>query len=213
VKLTKYSHSCVRIDDGDRSLVIDPGIFSEAATALEGADAVLITHEHTDHIDDDALLAAAAANPHLQIWAPAWLASTLSDLGDQVSVATGGETFDAAGFSIQTFGGQHALIHPSIPIVANVGYLVDGTVYHPGDSLVVPPVPVPTLLVPTNAPWANAWEIIDFVIAVRAPQAFQIHDVLINEIGTGLIEGLITRATASFGTEFQHLAPTATITL
>jgi L-ascorbate metabolism protein UlaG (beta-lactamase superfamily) len=213
MRLTKYSHSCIRLDDGGRSLVIDPGIFSEAQTALAGADAVLITHEHTDHVDEPALRAAAASHPGLRIWAPPSVAASLADLGGQVSIASGGESFEAAGYPIRTFGGQHALIHPTIPIVANVGYLINGALYHPGDSFVVPDVAVQTLLVPTHAPWSKVSEVIDFVIAVRAPQAHQIHDAFINEIGTGLIEGLLNRTTSGFDTEFTHLAPTATLTL
>ena len=32
MQLTKFTHSCVRLDDGDRRLVIDPGVFSEVET-------------------------------------------------------------------------------------------------------------------------------------------------------------------------------------
>jgi glyoxylase-like metal-dependent hydrolase (beta-lactamase superfamily II) len=213
VHLTKYSHSCVRIEDGGRALVIDPGVFSEAGAALAGADAVLITHEHPDHLDEPALRAAAAAHPGLRIWAPAAVAATLADLGDQVTSVGGGEQFEAAGYAIRTFGGQHALIHPLMPIVANVGYLVDGSLYHPGDSLIVPSVPVTTLLVPTHAPWSKTAEVIDFIVSVRAPQAFQIHDALLNENGTGLVERLITTLAAPHGTTFEHLAPSSVVTL
>ncbi len=115
MRLTKYTHACVRLDDGDRSLVIDPGVFSEAAVALDGADAVLITHEHADHLDEAAVRAAAAANPELRIWAPAGVAATLADLGDRVTASAPGESFEAAGFSVRTFGGQHAVIHPLDP--------------------------------------------------------------------------------------------------
>ena len=48
--ITKFTHACVRLDCKGRVLVIDPGIFSEPQ-ALIGADAVLVTHEHADHID------------------------------------------------------------------------------------------------------------------------------------------------------------------
>jgi L-ascorbate metabolism protein UlaG (beta-lactamase superfamily) len=213
MRMTKYTHACVRFDDGDRTLVIDPGVFSEAAAALTGADAVLITHEHPDHIDAGALRAAASANPELRVWAPEGVAAALAELGERVHVAAPGEAFEAAGFSVRTFGGQHAIIHPSIPGIANIAYLIEDTVYHPGDSFSVPTVAVPTLLVPTNAPWSKASEIIDFVVSVRAAQAFQIHDSLITDNGRGLIEGLISRIGGEYGTEFRHLDAAESLTV
>jgi len=51
-------------------------------------------------------------------------------------------------------------------VIANVGYLVAG-VYHPGDSLIVPPVAISTLFAPINAPWSKISEVIDFVVSVR----------------------------------------------
>ncbi|PZS16183.1 MAG: MBL fold metallo-hydrolase [Pseudonocardiales bacterium] len=213
MQLTKFTHACVRLDDGDRSLVLDPGTFSEVETALDGAHGVLITHEHADHIDADRLRAAARSNPRMRIWAPAGVAATLGDLGEQVVAVGAGESFDAAGFAVQTFGGQHALIHSTIPVVANVAYLVEGAVYHPGDSLVVPPVPVHTLLAPIHAPWSKTGEVIDFMISVRAPQVHQIHDGLLNEVGLGFVEGHLSRLGAEHGTEFRHLKPSESVDL
>jgi L-ascorbate metabolism protein UlaG (beta-lactamase superfamily) len=210
MRLTKYSQSCVRLEDGGRALVIDPGTFSEASEALAGADAVLITHEHADHLDEPALRAAAATHPDLPVWAPAAVAAKLADLGDHVHAVGPGESFEAAGFDVRTFGGEHAVIHPKVPVVANVGYLVDGSVYHPGDSFAVPDAPVATLLAPINAPWSKVSEVIDFIQAVGAPQAFQIHDGLLNDNGFGLYERLITQLA---GTDYAHLAPLTTVDL
>src|SRR6478672_4727642 len=117
MQVTKHGHSCVRFDDGDRALVVDPGVFSDLDAALDGAQAVLITHEHRDHLDVDRVRAAAHADPRLRVWAPASVAGTLADLGEQVTAVGAGESFDVVGFDVQTFGGQHALIHPLIPIV------------------------------------------------------------------------------------------------
>ncbi len=204
MRLTQYGHSCVRLDDG-RALVIDPGVFSEADAALDGADAVLITHEHPDHLNAEAVRAAAATNRSLRIWAPAAVADSLSDLGDQVTAASPGDSFEAAGFTVEAFGGQHALIHPSVPMVANIGYLVDGALFHPGDSFTVPNKPVRVLLVPIHAPWSKVAEVMDFVVAVRAARAFQIHDGLLNESGLQFSEGHVGRIGAAHGTEFTHL--------
>lgn len=205
MKLTKLGHSCVRLEKPGHTLVIDPGAFSDAAHALEGADAVLVTHEHADHLDPDALRAAMAEHPDLRVWAPEPVAASLADLGDRVSTAEPDSKFTAAGFDVRTFGGQHAVIHLLLPVVANVGYLVDGAVYHPGDSFTVPTEPVEALLVPIHAPWSKLNEVVDFVIAVRAPLAFPIHDGLLNDLGSGMVEGHIARFGAPFGTTFRHL--------
>ena len=201
MQLTKYKHSCVRLDDGDRTLVIDPGMFSDLDAALDGADAVLVTHEHADHLQPDRLRAAARAEPRLQIWAPAPVAASLADLGEQVLTVEPQQTFQAAGFTVRTFGGQHAVIHPIIPVIANVGYLVDEAVYHPGDSLIVPPVPVETLLLPVSAPWSKVAEVIDFAISVRAPRAYPIHDAIVADIYHSLLAGTLVPIAAQFGVE------------
>ncbi|MCU1554603.1 MAG: fold metallo-hydrolase [Arthrobacter sp.] len=211
MKLTKFTHACVRLEKGGKVLVFDPGTFSETDEALAGADAVLITHEHPDHIDVDAVVAALLGSGSLQLFAPAGVAAQLrekaADAGSRIHSVAPGEAFDAAGFAIQSFGGQHALIHPQIPVVANVGYVVDSNVYHPGDSFAVPDgVEVQTLLVPIHAPWNKVGEVVDFVIGVRAPRAFPIHDALLNESGLGLVEGHVTRIGAKYGTEYRHLS-------
>jgi L-ascorbate metabolism protein UlaG (beta-lactamase superfamily) len=205
VKLIKFNHSCVRLEDGASTLVIDPGAFSTPAAALTGADGVLVTHEHADHIDVDALLAAAAESTALRVWAPASLADALAPLGDRFTAVGAGEEFDAVGFGVSTVGGQHALIHPLVPIVSNVGYVVNGVLYHPGDSFIVPPTPVDTVLVPIHAPWSKVGEVIDFIVATHAKQSFQIHDGLLNATGLGMVEGMATRFAGVYGSSFDHL--------
>lgn len=211
--LTKFGHSCIRLNEGERTLVLDPGVFSTAADALQGTDAVLITHEHPDHVDVDALTAAAAGNAELRIWAPASVAEKLAPLSDIVTTVRPGEEFEAAGFEVRTFGGQHALIHKDVPVVANVGYLIDGAVYHPGDSFTVPTVPVDTVLVPIHAPWSRVGEVLDFMIAVRARRGFQIHDALLNDNGLGVVYAHVHRVAGEYDLEFEVLDTGTTVDL
>ena len=189
-----------------------PGTFSETAEALDGAHAVLITHEHADHVDVPAMVGRSEP-PAAWLCSrrPAWLPHLREEApqaAERIHAVEPGSTFDAAGFSVRSFGGQHALIHPQIPMVANIGYLVDGNVYHPGDSFIIPDgLSVQTLLVPIHAPWNKAGEVVDFVIGVRAPRAFQIHDGLLNETGLKMVEGHVARLGGKYGTTFTHLAP------
>ncbi|WP_026820279.1 MBL fold metallo-hydrolase [Arthrobacter castelli] len=210
--LTKYTHSCIRLEQDSHILVIDPGIYSESAAALEGAHQVLITHEHPDHVDADALLEALHGNTSLEVFAPQPVATDLrgrasgSPAESRIIDVMPETTLDLPGFNVKTFGGQHALIHPLIPLVANIGYLINDDVYHPGDSFVIPHGVQPrTLLVPVHAPWSKTAEVIDFVIAGRAPRAYQIHDALLNQDGVNTVEKHVKRIGSYYGTGFEHL--------
>ncbi len=207
MRMTKFGHSCVRLEKDGSALAIDPGVFSQTAQALDGVAAVLITHEHPDHLDVAALASAVGAD--VTVRAPAPVAAKLAEnpaFRGTVTAVGPDEEFGLAGFAVRTVGGQHALIHPRIPVVANVGYLIDGALYHPGDSLIVPTVPVDTALLPIHAPWSKVGEVIDFAVSLRARQAFQIHDRLLSEAGLGMVEGHVGRFVAERGGEFRHLA-------
>jgi L-ascorbate metabolism protein UlaG (beta-lactamase superfamily) len=208
--LTKFTHSCFRLDDGEHTLVIDPGIFSELDAALDGADEVLITHEHPDHVDVDRVRSAARGDSRLRIRTPPNLAAAL-DLGDQVVAVTPGERFEAAGFGVEVFGGQHGLLHPTVPVVQNNCYLINETVYHPGDSVIVPTKPVRLLMLPIHAPWSSTADAMDFVVSVRPSRAIQIHDALLNEHGLSFVEAHIARISGEHGIEYTHLDAASTI--
>jgi L-ascorbate metabolism protein UlaG (beta-lactamase superfamily) len=206
MELTKYGHSCVVLSEDERRLVIDPGVFTDPA-ALDGATAVLVTHEHADHFAPDLLRAAMDADPALQVWANASVAGRLDGAAGRVHVVGDGDALTVAGFDVTVHGELHAVIHPEIPRVGNVGFLVGGVVFHPGDALTVPDEPVATLLLPMHAPWSKTAEVIDYVRAVDADQAFAIHDGLLNEAGLGIVGSLLGERGPGTPTPFSRLAP------
>ncbi|MER7169093.1 MBL fold metallo-hydrolase [Micromonospora sp. NPDC000207] len=203
MKLIKYAHSCLRIEHDAGVLVVDPGGFSEAETVLDGADAVLVTHEHPDHLDVGAITRRLDERPFV-IHGPAALAGILGDAAEALRPVEPGQSFEAAGVPVQTYGGRHAVIHPDIPVVDNIGYLLDGTVYHPGDALFVPDVPVDTLFAPIHAPWSKFSEVVDFIRAVAPRRAFALHDGLLNDNGLAVLD---RQYTALSDCEYARLAP------
>jgi L-ascorbate metabolism protein UlaG (beta-lactamase superfamily) len=192
VKLTKHEHACVVFEKDGESIVIDPGSFSAAAgDIIAGTSAILITHEHFDHVNEAAINEALAARPDLRVYAPASLAGTFGAHADQFTAVSAGDTLKIGGFAISVHGDTHAVIHPDIPTIPNVGFLVEESVYHPGDAYFVPEVSVGTLLLPTSGPWMKLGEAADYVRAVRPDKIVQIHEMLLSDIGLGLAASML----------------------
>jgi L-ascorbate metabolism protein UlaG (beta-lactamase superfamily) len=184
VKLTKHEHACVVLEKDGARFVIDPGAFSQNATdIISGADAILITHEHADHVHEGAVNEALGARPELAVYAPAAMAGMFSAHAGQFTPVAAGDEFTIGDFTISVHGSDHAVIHPDIPVIANVGYLIDESVYHPGDAYFVPEASVTTLLLPTSGPWMKLGEAADYVRAVRPQHMLSIHDLLLSDVG------------------------------
>ncbi|MEU2198841.1 MBL fold metallo-hydrolase [Isoptericola sp. NPDC019482] len=206
--LTTWGHAGVRLERDDRTLVIDPGTFTDPRI-LDGADAVLVTHEHFDHVDVPRVAAAAAADGGPELWAPAAVVEQLVEAGApeaRLHAVDGGASFDAAGFAVQALGHVHATIHPDMTPPANVAYLVDGAVLHPGDSFTPAPdgVRVDVLALPVAAPWLKLAEAVDYARQVAPRVAVPIHDAILNDAGLALVDRV---AGGLAGADYRRLAP------
>ena len=189
MRITKFGHACVRIEHDGSVLVVDPGVFT-AREALDGATAVLVTHEHPDHYLPEHLQACDA--PVFTIDAVAErIREDAPAVAERLTVVSPGEEFRAA-LSVRAVGRLHAVIHPDLPRFHNSGYVVtagDSRVYHPGDALTAPGEPVDVLLVPVSAPWLKASEAVDFAREVGAARNLAIHDRVYSEAGLKIVDG------------------------
>jgi L-ascorbate metabolism protein UlaG (beta-lactamase superfamily) len=210
VHLTKFGHACVRIEKDGRLLVVDPGGLTEPE-ALDGADAVLVTHGHFDHFSEEILRRAAEGNPALRIWTDPAVARQLEGLGTRVTAVGEGDAFTAAGFDVTVHGTWHAVIHPDIPRIGNVGFLIDEALFHPGDALTVPDGPVGTLLLPVHGPWSTTGQLIDYVRELGPQRAYAIHDGALNDVGTTVLGGLLGGSGPGIGAEYHRLTPGASV--
>jgi L-ascorbate metabolism protein UlaG (beta-lactamase superfamily) len=193
MRITKFGHACVRLEHDGTVVVIDPGMFTEEE-ALDGADAIVITHEHPDHYLPDHLAGSRA--PVFTIDAvAARIRDDVPDAAERVTVVSPGRSFDP-GIPAVAVGELHAVIHPDLPRFHNSGYLFtlgDTTVFHPGDALTVPEQHVDVLCVPVCAPWMRAAEAVDFARAVGAPRNLAIHDRIYSEAGLSIVDGHFAR--------------------
>ncbi|WP_456824707.1 MBL fold metallo-hydrolase [Cellulomonas sp. P5_E12] len=194
VRLTRWGHACIRLDRGEDRLVIDPGVFSELPGALDGVSAVLITHEHGDHVATEPVVEAVLAG--LEVWAPQSVVDVLVGAGapaHRVHAVRAGDTVTAGGFEVAVQGEWHELVHQDVPRVHNVGYLVAG-VLHPGDAYVDPSgAQVDVLCTPVGAPWLKLGDVVDYVRSVNPGRLVVIHDALLSAAGRGMATSLLGR--------------------
>ncbi len=205
MRITKHEHACLRLELDDRMLVIDPGGFTLPLDELRHLDAVVITHEHPDHWTPQHLQRIRLAFPDVPVYGTAGVAAAAE--GDIIVVAPG-DTVTAGPFTMTFHGGTHNVIHESIPVIDNVGVLVNDDFYYPGDSYAVPAhAEVRMLAAPVGAPWLKIGEAMDFVLAVKPRRAFGTHDMTLSRIGLDMGRARLSWATEQGGGEFVALEP------
>lgn len=185
MRLTHLGHACLLVEIADKQILIDPGVYSSGFEDLSGLDAVLVTHQHPDHLDMDRLPSVLSANPEARLLVEPD-ATVAAEISSGSAFAAGSEA-DIDSVHIRGVGGQHATNHDQIPPLGNVGFVLsaDGepTLFHPGDMYAETPPAIDVLALPLNAPWAKMAETLTFVRAVQPRIAVPIHDGLLNANG------------------------------
>jgi L-ascorbate metabolism protein UlaG (beta-lactamase superfamily) len=206
MRLTKHEHASLVLELEGSKLFVDPGSFTSPITEAAGTVAVVITHEHGDHWTSEQLNRILRESPDAIVYGPPGVAAAAKDFA--VTVVHPGDDVQAGPYTLHFFGGRHAVIHASIPVVDNVGVVVNGTLAYPGDSFALPDIDqVDVLAVPSSAPWLKVGEVIDYVLQVRPKRSFSTHEMVNSEAGKQMADARIAWATEQGGGTFIALKP------
>src|SRR5690606_9267759 len=205
MRVTKHEHACLEIEHSGDTLVIDPGGYTTLLVGVTNVVAIVITHEHADHWSEEQLEHLLKSSPQARIFGRAGVAAAATTFA--IETVAPGDTIELDPFTLTFFGGEHAVIHKSIPIVDNVGVLVNETLYYAGDSYTIPDVAVDTLAVPAGAPWLKIGDVMDYVTAVAPKRAFPVHEMVLSTIGKSFSNARIKSTTEAAGGEFFALQP------
>ncbi|MGN6762397.1 MAG: MBL fold metallo-hydrolase, partial [Leifsonia sp.] len=168
--------------------------------------AVVITHEHPDHWTPEQLNRVLELSPEAKIYGPEVVAAAAS--GFDVTVVHAGDTIQAGPFTLRFFGGKHAVIHSSIPVVDNVAVLVNDTLYYAGDSFAEPEgVEVDLLAAPAGAPWMKIAEVIDYVLALKPKRSIPMHEMVLSRADKDMSNARLKWATEQNGGTHYPLEP------
>jgi L-ascorbate metabolism protein UlaG (beta-lactamase superfamily) len=212
MRVTRFGHSAVLVEAAGQRVLIDPGAFSSPEVfEVQGLDAIIVTHQHADHLDRDRVAALIERNPG---------AIRLSDpetaaLVRGFTAHSDGDVTELGAITITGVGTTHAEILPVIPRVTNTGVLISAdtepTLFHPGDAYAYAPESVDVLAAPLSAPWAKVSETVEFVRRVSPRVVFPIHDAGVAPLAHGIYWGhLSTHAGVD---EPRNLGPTESATL
>jgi L-ascorbate metabolism protein UlaG (beta-lactamase superfamily) len=172
VTVTHLGHACVLYATGSDRVLIDPGTMSSFA-GLTDLTAVLVTHEHGDHVDVAGVVSLLEVNPSATLVTDERTAGQFTE----VTVARPGDVLRLGGVTVSVLGGTHAPVYGDVPDCPNLAYLLDdGALLHPGDSFFVPAQEVQTLAVPIDGPWLKLAEAIDYAKAVAPEEVLPIHE-------------------------------------
>ena len=200
MEVTKLEHACQVLTEGDARLVIDPGNFTRPVD-VTGVVAVVLTHEHPDHVTPEQLDRILTTNPDAVVLGPAGVAAALAESAPHVTVevVTDGDHRTVGPFDLAFHGTRHNVIHSSVPVVDNTGVLVNGALFYPGDSYTDPGVPVEVLAAPVGAPWLKVSEMMDYVLAVGPRLAYPVHEATLSDVGYGMHTGRLREAVEPAG--------------
>ena len=204
MRLIKFEHSCFAVTLNGKTLVIDPGAWTENFVLPENVVAVVVTHEHADHFDQTKLNAILEKNPGAVIYAPLSVTSQIQKL--QTIAVDAGDTINISEFSLKFIGRVHSTIHEDFhPEFQNVGVIINDSIYHPGDSLALPEQPIKVLSLPIAAPWAKVSDTMDFMLNIKPEIAFPSHDAFLNKNGIDLYDRWHKMAADKHGISYQRL--------
>lgn len=181
MKIKKLGHCCFIVEpkEGVR-IMTDPGAFSSLQIEEKNINAILITHEHGDHLHVDSLKKVLINNQNAIILTNTSVGKILDKENISYIKVEEGEKYEIDGVNILGFGNVHAEIYEDFGKVQNTGYMINDLCYG-GDSFSYPDAHVDILALPVAGPWMKMKDAIDYAKNIKPRICFPVHDAIMQD--------------------------------
>lgn len=181
MRVYKYIHSCLLVEEGEEKILFDPGIFSFVEgkvrpETFKDVSTIILTHSHPDHVDISALKSILAQSG----------ASVVTNTEGKTSLAKENiearvleeGNYQTKNFTIRALPAAHEkILSPTLP--QNTAYVLNDKLLNPGDSftsLLSPLKGIPVLVLPVMAPWLTELAVAQFGEMMAPQMIIPVHD-------------------------------------
>lgn len=198
MKITKYNHSCLLIEDQGKVILIDPGNYSAPIfplNELKQLDYILITHQHQDHFDMEFVKKLVAKFPDVKIITTNAIVEQLRN--DGITATTEGDE------TVQVTPVPHEKVWAA-PMGENIMVTVFGRLAHPGDSHTFT-TDAEILALPVAAPWGSTTTAVELAEKLHPKVIIPIHDYMLKDESRKMTYQWIAGYLQSKGIDFKQI--------
>ncbi len=167
----------------------DPGNYTTLQNEIKNIDAVIISHEHTDHLHIESVKTILKNNPGAIIISNSSVGKILEKENISYTKISDGEEIKIKDISISGHGQKHAPIYEGYEQTENTGYFFDKKLFYPGDAFTKIDEKIDILAFPIAAPWLNIQQAMDYVLEIKPRVAIPVHDGGLTK-NTGIVKRL-----------------------
>ena len=178
MKITKFGHCCLLIEEGGLRILTDPGNLSSEQDSARDIDIILITHEHADHFHIPSLKKVLENNPKAKVITNISVSGLIEEQDIPVDFLTmkDGQKVDFGKIILEAIEGKHEEIYKDFGQVQNTCFFINNKLFYPGDSFKEPNKPVEILALPVAGPWCKIADATNYALKVNPKIAFPVHD-------------------------------------
>jgi len=210
MRVYKFIHSCLVVEEGGDKILFDPGMFSFMESqvtpdAFRDVRTIIITHNHPDHVDVAALKKIVELSGAMVI-TNSETKETLSREVIEAMVLDEG-SYQSKDFTVRAVPANHEkILAPTLP--QNTAYIINDSFLNPGDSFATLPYTlrgIKALALVVAAPWTTEVTTAEFAETIAPQMVIPVHDGYVKSFFQKMRYDDYDRYFSTKGIKFQRL--------